>query len=444
VLSAAYFFLLLVGAGYFLFCRRAFDLFAVAFGGAAFYFSPLLLGQVPDWNGTHPFSSPLRVSEGAYAIGFLFTSAVIVGAAIIDAISTESKIYRESPSSLANWYIILALIGLIGAVISGKILDRNKAFVLTQVGYWFILFEFSAAMAWIDAFLFKRWAQLLIATALLAIDLVFGFRLMTVMCFFAYLLIEIGSRGRITLWRSIPFAAAATTVAFFALLTINNIREVSLRYFGVTHTEIIAEASDKLPIAPAEAASQAPIRTDSVVTSISDLATRVPRLIAQMEPFVTQAILSKVTKNDFRCKAPQIKNLALIVPLAGRLVGGPNSFESQFKPAFFPKFWAGMGGNAWAEIYCDFGYPGVVIEVLLVVLLIGVAQFMIIRVHSSLIPAILLSGVFLSFYFHRNDLLFELLLIRRTAMVFIIAFGCHKLLRHARLFVAPKGIRETP
>jgi hypothetical protein len=39
-----------LGAAYFLFQRRTFDLFVIAFGGGVFYFLPLLIGSVPDWN----------------------------------------------------------------------------------------------------------------------------------------------------------------------------------------------------------------------------------------------------------------------------------------------------------------------------------------------------------------------------------------------------------
>lgn len=421
ILAPAYFVLLFIGAGYFLIRRRVFDLFAVAFGGAAFYFLPLLAGYVPDWNGSRPFSVVAPLSTGTYMVGFLFTSAIPVGAAIFDAISPQSKMTRDSSSSLSNWYIGIALAGLFGAALSGQILDRNKAFVLTQVGYWFVLFQSGAALACIDAFFYKKRTQLLIAALLLSVDIVIGFRSMTVMCFLTLLLIDLGSRGKITLWRSIPFVAVATSFAFFSLLTVNNIREVSLRHFGVKLTEIGSEAQSTLPAPPDEATSHASIRTDGVLRSASDLAGRVPRLIAQMEPFVTQAILSEVTRHNFRCHPSQIRNLALIIPFAGRFVGGPTIFETQFKPAFFPNFWAGMAGNAWAEVYCDFGYTGVAVEIVLVVMLIGIAQILITRTPSSAVPAIVLSGVLIAFYIHRNDLLFELLLIRRVAMIFILA-----------------------
>jgi hypothetical protein len=114
------------------------------------------------------------------------------------------------------------------------------------------------------------------------------------------------------------------------------------------------------------------------------------------------------------------------------LVGPPITFESQYKPVFFPNNWAGMAGNAWAEAYCDFGSPGIVVKIIVVVLLIAAAQLLTTRLNSSAIPALLLSGAFLAFYVHRNDMLYELLLIRRAVMVFVLALACSLLVRRVR------------
>jgi hypothetical protein len=239
--------LLAAGAAYFLLHRRTFDLFAVAFGGGAFYFFPLIVGHVPDWNSKDPLSTAGPLSAGTYAVGFLVTSTIIAGAALFDAITTHSKISRAPRLSMANWYLGISIVGLIGATMSGNILDLNKTYALTQVGYWFVLFETAAAMAWIDAHLYRKWTQLTLATLLLIADIAIGFRLMVVMCFLAFIVVEIGVKGKIELWRSLPFLGTTVAVMFIAMLTINNIRELTLPHLGVKYTELDQTESSSPP-----------------------------------------------------------------------------------------------------------------------------------------------------------------------------------------------------
>jgi hypothetical protein len=423
--------LLTAGAAYFLLRRRTFDLFAVAFGGCAFYFFPLLVGHVPDWNGHDPFANGIPLSVETHAIGVGFTAAVLCAAVAFDLRSPRSEIRSASQVSLANWYLLFALIGLIGAMQSGKLFNLNKTFVLTQLGYWFVLFETAAAMAWIDAFLCRRYVQLTAATAFLIVDLVVGFRMMTVMVFIAYMLLKLGSQGRISLWRKLPFLGLAVVGMFLFLLTVNSFRALLLPRLGMEYTELTAPPAAVVtaaspdrsqPPLPAAQPKTAYPESNGIATEALGIAKELPRLIEQMEPFVTQAILSETTRQNFTCAPMRIANVALVVPLAGKFLGSPTTFESEFKPALFPNYLFGMAGNIWAEMFCGFGYAGVAVETLLILsALIGI-QFLLFRSRSSAIPALTLSSIFLAFYVHRNDMLFELLLIRRTALVFAMAW----------------------
>lgn len=439
--------ILLAGAGYFL-LRRTLDLFAVAFGGCAFYFIPLLVGHVPDWNVPNPFAADVPLASGVYLVGYLSTAAVIVGAAIFDKIASQVKTAVRPMNSLANWYLLISLAGLIGSILTGHILDMNKTFVLTQVGYWFILFETAATLAWIDALLSRKRAQLTLASLLLLFDLAIGFRFMTVMCFLSFTLVQFG-RGEARLWRSMPRLAAAAVAAFFLLLMINNIREVFLPRLGMTYTEIKAPprtvAETSVASQPLAAVEKMPTRAqESLSDGLLRLGSRIPRLLQQMEPFVTQAILSETIRQDFRCSPQRYRNLAFIIPFSSRFFGTPETFETQFKPKFFPRHRAGMAGNAWAETFCDFGYLGIVAEAVMIVLLVGLAQILIDSSASSFVSAVILSGVVFAFYFHRNDMLFELLLIRRVLMIFAIAWCLSYLFRweqNWQRLTAPRNAR---
>jgi len=126
--------------------------------------------------------------------------------------------------------------------------------------------------------------------------------------------------------------------------------------------------------------------------------------------------------HEFSCSPRNILNIAYIVPFAGLIFGAPEKFESEFKPALFPNYKYGLAGNIWAETFCRFGYLGIVSAVIIFILSIAVMQILLFRAFPIALPALALSGVFLAFYVHRNDLLFELLLIRRVLLVFGVAW----------------------
>lgn len=416
--------LLTAGAVYFLLHRQTFDLFAVAFGGCAFYFLPLLVGYVPDWNGPDPLANHIPLSGGTYAVGVGFAVAVLCAAFLFDLKSPRSAIRVPlAQSSLANWYLLLAFIGLIGASRSGKILELNKTLLLTQVGYWFVLFETAAAMAWIDAFFFRRHIRLSIATALLIIDLVLGFRMTTIMVFIACVTLNLGSYGPIRLWRKLLVLAVVIAGMFVFMLSINFFRGVLLPRLGMQYTEL-----DASPIAPASGTIASPqqqlqaAQPKQIDIKRREITELLPYLLERMEPFITQAILSETTRQNFTCAPTRMANVALIIPFAGKFLGPPTTFESEFKPALFPNYWAGMAGNIWAEAFCGFGYAGVAAEIILVVSALAGMQFFLFRSRSFAIPPMILSGVLLAFYVHRNDRLFEMLLIRRVAIVFAMAW----------------------
>jgi hypothetical protein len=400
--------------------RRTFDLFTIAFMGCCFYFLPLLLGHTPDWNSAKPFEADISLPGGVYLVGTMFALASIASAAMFDWIGLRKETEPRPANSLSNWYLLFALVGLIGSISTAHIFDLNKTYVLTQVdnNHWFVVFESAALMAWIDAFAYRKCAQLVLASVLMLVDIAIGFRFATAMAFLSFLVIWLGGIET-PLWRSLHRLAAAVVIAFVLLLTINSIRLATLPWLGVTYTELTPETSPKAawhPLPPPRSAPQ------GIPKTTVDIVFRIPSLLQQMEPFVTQAILAAVISHNFTCSPPRYRTLALDIPLASRFVGPPMTFENQFKPTLFPRQYYGMAGNVWAEAYCDFGYPGIAAEIVLMMIAIAMLQLLIDNRASVLFPAAVLAGALVAFYIHRNDLQYELLLVRRVVMVFVMAW----------------------
>jgi hypothetical protein len=410
-----------LGGAYFILRKRVLDLFVVAFGGCVFYFAPLLFGYVPA--RTEPPSDMLvRLPLGIYPIGIGITASVLLAAVFFDR-NRSSMIKIDSDTraglGLSPWYLLFAMIGLIGSIESGTIFNLDKTAVLEQVGYWFILFETSAALAVIDAFWHRTRWQITAALVLLTIDLIIGFRMMTIMVFISCVLLKLGSCGPINLWRKLPILGLCVAALFLAMVTVNPFRYAIFPYLQLfqdtRHATVFDTTKQKAKVLlPADTASLSE-RLERILKSIPD--------VRNIEPFVTQAILSEMIRNDFSCSPGNILHAVYVVPFSGLLFGPPKPFESEFKDALFPGYEYGLAGNIWAESFCRFGYIGIACAAIIFVASLAGTQILLSRNFTAALPALALSGAFLAFYVHRNDLLFELLLIRRTLMVFVGAYA---------------------
>jgi hypothetical protein len=439
-----------IGGGiYFVLANRSFDLFLIAFGGALFYFCPLLVGYFPNPGER---GSTSVIPGGAYAVGIPLIVAITVGAVMFDRLSPWNRMANDERNKprLYNWYLVFAAIGLIQAARTGAIFNLNKLEVLEQVGYWFVLFEIAAGLAVVDAFFHRAHLQLACGIMLLLADLFIGFRMMTVMATFACTLIAIGRSGPCPAWRNSIKIGSVVFALLAAMLGINPIRYALLPTIGVTfqvsdadqksqvsnadQKSQVSDADQKRQVSDADQESQAIDLAEDQTTLqrpvgiLERLAGILERKsLLSTEPFVTQAILSEIVRHDYACTTNRFLYFGYVIPFMGHVLGQPTTFESEFKPLFFPKETYGMASNIWAEAFCQYGYLGTFTAILFFVALIAAIQFAIVRAPASMISALALGGVLCAFYVHRNDFLFEILLIRRVAMVFILALIAAKI-----------------
>src|ERR1700712_4866869 len=125
---AMYFVTVILTAGYFLLTKRRFDFLTIAYIGAIFYFSPLFFGWVlqsaPDLSET--------IQPTVYLIATVYLVA-LAGAGILSGKSERDAPAPAGPDRrLSRWYLILAVFGLAGSVIStrGAIVNADKMVVL--------------------------------------------------------------------------------------------------------------------------------------------------------------------------------------------------------------------------------------------------------------------------------------------------------------------------
>jgi hypothetical protein len=435
---AMYLVTVILTSGYFLLTKRRFDFLTIAHIGAIFYFSPLFLGWV--------FQSGPGLSETiqptVYLIATIYLIALTAAAILSRRSEGHALISSEPGRRLSRWYLLLALLGLIGSFVStrGAIINVDKLVVLTHVGYFYILFEVATTLACISAVIERRRWELAAAILLLFIDLFIGFRAFVTLAALSVMLILLMRDGRLYLYKKAKTYGSAAVILLVAMLLANAIRPMIFDQVAKFQSRPAAPVAQGGGIPGGEAdqnkqsakLDQAPIEIPATqppnpLTS-SDWKSIPLRLIEQSgEPFIVQATLVAVVQTGLSCNPSNIfKSLFLLVPPGMARFAPTNSFPPTFyyeyQPILYPDITYGTGGNIWAEMLCRFGYAGLIIfGALLILVLIGLNRLLL-KSSSILAAPLSLGGAIIAFYINRNDLHFTLQMLKWIAIVFFAAY----------------------
>ncbi|MDK9704693.1 MAG: hypothetical protein OEL20_16310 [Sulfuritalea sp.] len=157
------------------------------------------------------------------------------------------------------------------------------------------------------------------------------------------------------------------------------------------------------------------------------------------ESFITQKIFNVVVQVDFSIPITHVfETLRVFLPwLHIRIFGPPLGFNDYFQNELFPNIPWGMASNIWAEQFALLGWGGLFFMV--IVFFVGVfflnRKILMVFSQNRLIFSLLL--VFLTapavMFMHRNDLAFELVLIRDNVFIFAGVFYCSRFLASWRI-----------
>ncbi|HXO71027.1 MAG TPA: hypothetical protein VN838_18860 [Bradyrhizobium sp.] len=421
-------------AGYFVLTRRRFDFLTIAYVGAIFYFSPLFFGWVLQ---SDPSLSE-TIQPTVYLIATIYVIA-LAGAGIL-----SSKPERVAPASagsarpLSRWYLILALAGLAGSIIStrGAIVNIDKLVVLSHVGYSYVLFEVAASLACISAVVERRRWELAGGIFLLFIDLLIGFRVFVTLVALSVALVLLMREGPLYLYKKAPTYGFAAVILLVAMMSANAIRPTVYDQFAKI---VPAGGADKIQRSETDKNSQTRSATGQAPVAIPTKAPMPPltisnwkaiasKLVIQSgEPFVVEATLVAIVQTGLSCSPSNIfKSVFLLVPPGmARFAPAnpfPPTFYDEYQPILYPNIDYGTGGNIWAEMLCRFGYVGMAIfGVLLILVLIGLNRLLL-KSSPTLVSPIAIGGIIVAFYINRNDLHFTLQMLKWIALIFFAAY----------------------
>jgi hypothetical protein len=386
--------------GYVAIKKRRVDWFSVAAAAAAIYFAPGFGGFVtdPDLRRSH------EVVGHTYLVFCLVFMSIGIGAIYEDfAPQRVKKEFRRisvasDDRAVANVVLIIAIVSLVLSVaqMGDLVWASEKEVSMSTHGRWLIAYEFSVCFAFLTYFASGARTASVIAGLLILPTIFFGYRTAAVMTFVAAMMIQLRGMERVALIRKWPIIVlvAATLYGAVFFKTIQ---------FGIKFGLETGQWSVLLNTLDTENLYQ-----DALFNS---------------EPFIVQNTLNEVVKSSFSVGVEQLESLAAVfVPFGNELGMSGKGFNDYFQPALFSDVDYGLAANIWAQAYSLGSLSTVLIFCLVFVGVTRKINAIYARASGHGLAGIALAGAYWCFYIHRNDLLYEALLLRRVLMVFVIGW----------------------
>jgi hypothetical protein len=385
-------FLLVAGGGltYLLTANRRCDLFALAFAAACVYFMPGFFGAVPDGVG---YKNPVDIERETYAVMTTVLAAILIGAWLWDTQGSDrlSDEWATDDGVATLVAFGIATVGMFMTIWTGgeALYSAHKDDVLEASSRWLMLFSFSAALSAILAFSQRQWLILAFSGLQLLFTVYIGFRSYTAITLMGILLVHFQRQGTQRLIsRNLPamffvLGAGAMFIIYKCLYIL-----VKMGDYGRVH-ELLTNPDFYL---------------DAVIGS---------------EPFTTQMVLNECLRTDFETDVGYIfvSVFSQLTLFSAEMGFSNESFNDLFQPQLFPEVEFGLAANIWAQMLTAGGWP----------LFLGFLAFFVwtLRVGSSWMSVrgvtarsgVALAAAYWAFYIHRNDLGYELSLLKRVVIV---------------------------
>jgi hypothetical protein len=387
-------FVIIAAAGllYFLFCLRQFDLFSVAFFSACMYFLPGFVGYTvaPMAGAMH---APVDLEDQTYLVMITVLIAIWVGALLFDHAPGRNvlALRLQGSESAPVWAVALAVIGsiLLVATAGEALLLDDKITIMESLNRWHILGATAAPLGMVLSFSCRRWLLCALSLMLLLCDMYIGFRISFAIAIIAivtlYLVRDGTQRLAVQNWK-----VGLMGMALVSLLLVYKQIFVAIK-LGMW---------------------------DVIVERIQD-ADLYTTAIMMSEPFNTQAILNEVVAQDFRVGMGHLRDISSqFVLFSPELGNAPLSFNDLFQPTLFPSdLDYGMANNIWAEMLSSGGWPLLVLFISIFVSMLTLGSYLIRSRDPILAAGAALTFSYWAFYIHRNDLLYQINLEKRTILV---------------------------
>lgn len=388
-----------VGLLYFLFQKRQFDFYSIAFFSACVYFLPGFFGYTLMPTKTS-MGSAVDLENETYMVMIAVLIFILCGGVFFDSCPTKEAINLrlKGTDNSAMWTVGIALMGYVLLLYTaGQIIlfDDKSAMMMEAVNRWYVVGSTAALLGAVLSFALGKRLLLCISVCLLAFDVYIGFRTSFAVAMIAIFMLWLGRYGKhrfaISNW---TIGIGGLTFAFFLFLYKQLFAVVKLGLWDI----LVERLQD----------------TDLYVDAIG-----------MSEPFTTQVILNEVIVQRFEVGISHLKEslyqLALFSPELGVK---PVSFNDLFQPTLFATdIEYGMANNIWAEMWSSGGWPLLLAFIAVFVLILGIGSYLTRALDPTVAAGAAVCFSYWAFYIHRNDLAYQINLEKRVILIWVICAG---------------------
>lgn len=391
----------LSGLAFFLFAKRRFDWYSVAYFSGMAYFLPGFFGFVRmPRTVTRDTLLPVPIVDDVY---YLMTAALLALLAAAIAFDLAGLDHRRLGFRIqgSSWVgpvaLLLAALGIAMtiATVGGAIFSASKSDLLLVLGRWRHLYVNAAlvgiAVSWIE----RKVLLGIVFAGVLGFDLYLGFRFPLAIATIALFCLWLSERGRgrfaLRSWRVLAMGTAAAGFFFFAKRLVAPIRGGNLRL---------------------------------VVRKLTD-PEQYWAAIVESEPFKTFAILNETMIRGIRVGLDHLLHLqASLVFMSPELGLEVESFSQEVvHQQLFPDAKSGVASNIWAEMWSTGGWTMIAASLLLWVMALGGLSLLLRTPDPTVRAVTALLGAYWAFYLHRNDLIYQITLSRRVVTVAVLCLA---------------------
>lgn len=397
-----YFISTVIGFYYFLFNKRYFDLFTLAFLSQQVYFLPCLVQFFVGGNNNFHFLVP-----EVFFIGSLIINLLIIFSLKMNIKPRVNSFNNNGENYFTFYTTLLAFFSFLYCYINiGEILFTGaKADVLNSIDRFYVIWSTASLLGFCSAYLLNKKYYIIINLILILITVYIGFRSFAVIATISFILMFFLKRPRSS--SLLKDYYKIFLMGFFSFLFF-------LIYKGIY---IAIKFKDY------ERVFENLISADFYYIALSEA-----------EPFGIQMILSDVIKYNYFIGMENFKRIILTFIVFGDSLGINNkTFNDYFQPALYGDVGYGMGSNVWAHIYSSGGWILLILFICLFCLIIRYFSQKVysVNVHYKSLWVVL--SCYWVFYIHRNDLFYQLGLEKRIIIVFLmaafLAYSTHFLLK---------------
>jgi hypothetical protein len=388
---------MLCGAAYFLYKKRVFDVFSVAFFSCMIYFAPGFVGVSRYFVGGNWIDSDI-IPE-AYLVMIAVVVLLLFFAVLYDAshFGRAPKLADIGPHThrrqLELFYlVVLAYLGLIALwITAGDYLWLPKSDMMEGLNRWQIVMSNAAVIGFSWAAITRKKFYLLAFGAILVFELYIGFRVSAVIAAINIFVLAVNARGRIRLIsdgrRYLIIGLACTCLFIVYKGYIGNIKEGNYGY--------IVDNQMNLEMLTAT--------------------------FTNAEPFVTTNNLNQILISEYKTDPSSFLEsvLAGIVPLSPAF--GIRSSNSNFQTVLFADVDYGLAANIWGEMWSAGGW--ILLILFIVVFNLGLFFGNVLMSTARGLPLMVSTTMLVvwAFYIHRNTIEYQLVMERR--LMFVLAVG---------------------